>query len=48
MYVNPYLEAKEGERCGGRSGPWCEKGLRCIGKALEVDGQGTCVREGML
>ena len=47
FHLNAYLEATEGERCGGRQGPWCGDGLRCIGRALLVDGQGTCIREGM-
>ena len=36
------LAAVEGERCGGRGGPWCLEGLLCVGKTQEVDGQGTC------
>lgn len=41
-------KAKEGEACGGRQGPWCEEGFQCIGKAVLVDGQGTCRRDGIL
>ena len=48
MHFNVDVESKEGERCGGRSGPGCEEGLQCIGKALEVNGQGTCIRQGMV
>ena len=37
-----YIEkaAREGERCSGRMK--CPEGLQCVGKILEVDGQGTC------
>ena len=51
MYLNVYLEAKEGERCYVGGGQWyeqCAEGLRCVGKALETAGVGTCARDGML
>ena len=38
--------AREGERCSGRMK--CADGLRCVGKILEVDGQGTCRKSGNL
>ena len=45
---NTFVDAKEGEVCGGRQGPWCDDGLKCVGPDLAVDGQGKCEKEGNL
>ena len=41
IQMNLYLKAaRDGERCSRRMK--CAVGLQCVGKILEVDGQGTC------
>ena len=45
MPPKPYFIKKEGEVCGFWTG-MCVEGLKCEGPAVELDGEGICVRLG--